>query len=140
MKKWTPWLIGITILILLVIRLSYTYVNELEKEKAWYISELHYHCSLRVDSIVRRGRALVTLTSGVLDPQREWQLKDKLHAHGILHLIIVNRQRYDLRVPGHTLAKDSIYINSDRNLLSLYRDGKLLSNVSLTESLRQRPF
>ena len=140
MKKWTPWLLGLFILFLLVLRLLYSHVNNLGKEKEWYIAALQYECSARIDSIIRPGRALITIVSGKLDPDREWQLKGKLRAHGTLHLVIVNQEWFDLRVPMEALENDSLSINSDRDLLSIYRDGKLLSHHSLSESLRQRPF
>jgi hypothetical protein len=140
MKKWTPWLTGALIVFLLVLRLVFIHVNKLNDEKAWYISQLHYDCSARVDSIARPGRALLTVTGGSLDASREWKLKDELHAHGMLHLIIQRNQWYDLRVPDVTQKNDSICIQSDRDELSLYRNGALVLTRPLSESLRQRPF
>ena len=140
MKKWIPWLIGVVIIVLLVVRLFYSHINKLKKEKMWYVSELHYNFSARIDSVIRPGRALITTIHGTVDAQREWQLKPKLSAHGVLHLMIVNQKWIDMLVPPHALKNDSLQINSDENRLSVYRDGKLLITRPLSESLRQRPF
>lgn len=140
MKKWKLWLIGVFLVLTLVLRLVYSHVNTLAEEKAWYISQLHYDFSARVDSMVFHNRAFLTVTRGSLDANREWQLKDRLHAHGMLHLIIQRERWYDLRVPEETLADDSIYVNSENDLLSVYRKGELIVRQPLSTSLRQRPF
>jgi hypothetical protein len=140
MKKWIPWLIGALVVLILLLRLAYSHVGKLNDEKVWYISQLHYDCSARVDSTLFHSRALLTLTSGSLDADREWKLKEKLHAHGMLHLIIQRGTQYDLRVPGEAQVNDSICIHSDRDLLALYRNGALVLTRPLSESLRQRPF
>ena len=140
MKKWIPWLIGVVIIVLLVVRLFYSHIHKLKKEKEWYISELHYNFSARIDSVIRPGRALIIIKNGNFDPDREWQLKRKLSAHGVLHLMIVNQNWIDMLVPPRALQNDSIQINSDEDRLSLYRDGQLLTTRPLSQSLRQRPF
>ena len=140
MKKWTPWIIIVIVFLLLVARLIYSRVDHLKKEKAWYISELHYEFSGRIDSIVRPGRALVTITHGDFDSNREWQLKDSIQYHGLLHLFISREGWYDVRVPLQTSLNDSLYVNSDNDQLSLYRNGELIVSRPLSESLRQKPF
>jgi hypothetical protein len=140
MKKWIPWLIGVVALAALIIRISHAHINELKEEKAWYIANLNYTCSARVDSIIRPGRALLHVTTGTMDPQREWQLKSKIRAHGILHLVISRDSLFDLRVPRATLKGDSLTINSETDQLLIYRNKKLVLSSTLTQSLRQRPF
>jgi hypothetical protein len=140
MKKRAVWVASIIVLVFLVVRLGYIRLNDLRNEKAWYLSELHYDCSAKIDSVIRPGRALLRITNGTLNEEREWKLKERLHIHGILHLAILNGPLYDLRVPNEALAGDSVYINSDDNALSVYRDGRLLISRPLSESFRQRPF
>lgn len=140
MKKWTIWIIVIIVFLLLVTRLIYWRFDNLKSERAWYISELHYDFSARVDSIVRPGRAIVTIIHGNFDPNREWQLKDGLKYHGILHLLISREVGYDLRVPLQTSLNDSLHIDSDVDQFSLYRHGKLVVSRPLSEFLRVRPF
>lgn len=140
MKRWTLWTIIVFAFLLLVVRLIYSRFDHLEREKAWYISELHYDFSARVDSLVRPGRALITVTFGDFDPNREWQLKGNLKYHGILHLFISREERYDVRVPLEASLKDSLHVRSDMNQMSLYRNGELVVSRPLSEFLRQRPF
>ena len=128
------------VFLLLVARLIYSRVDHLKKEKAWYISELHYDFSGRIDLIVRPGRALVTITHGDFDSNREWQLKDRIKYHGLLHLFISREKGYDVRVPLQASLNDSLHVNSDDDQLSLYRNGELIVSRPLSESLRQKPF
>jgi hypothetical protein len=140
MKHRTRWIIAAVILLLLVLRLFYTHLTALSREKAWYISQLNFTFSARVDSVIRPGRALIEITGGDVDPHREWELKDDIKAHGILHLIIASGGKYDLRLPAAAMKNDSLSINSDADELSLYRNGQLIISRSLSASLRQRPF
>jgi hypothetical protein len=140
MKKWKPWLIVTSIVFLLVLRLFFIHLNKLQNEKAWYMSQLHYNCSTRVDSLMFHNRALLTITWGNLDAEQEWKLKEHLHTHGMLHLIIQRKDRFDLRVPEGTQINDSICLQSDRDELLLYRNGVLVMKRPLSESFRQRPF
>lgn len=134
------WTAIVIAFLLLVARLIYSRFDHLKDEKAWYISELHYDFSGRIDSLVRPGRALVTITYGDFDPNREWQLKDGLKYHGILHLFISREGWYDVRVPFQASLNDSLHINSDDDQMSLYRNGELIVSRPLSESLRQQPF
>jgi hypothetical protein len=140
MKKRTPWIIASTVLTLLVVRVGYRHVEALKEEKAWYISQLHYECSATIDSVIRPGRALLSVTNGVMDADREWKLKEKLNAYGMLHLAIRRDSLYDLRVPNEAMANDSVYISSDHDQLLVYRNGELLITRPLSAFLRAKPF
>lgn len=133
-------IVVITFLLLLVARLIYLRVDHLKREKAWYISELHYDFSARVDSLVRPGRAFITVTSGDFDPDREWQLKGSLQYYAVLHLFISRDSWYDVRVPLEASRNDSLHVRSDLDQVSLYRNGELVTSRPLSEFLRQRPF
>lgn len=140
MKKRLVWIIGVSILILLVTRQGYLHFAKRKAEKAWYVSELHYKCSAEIHSIIRPGRALLRITAGDLNEDHEWKLKPQLRVHRILHLAIAKDSLYDLRVPNEALAGDSVYINSDDDELSVYRNGKLVVTHLLSDALRASPF
>lgn len=129
-----------SILTLLIIRQGYLHFAKRQAEKAWYVSELHYKCSAEIHSIIRPGRALLRITAGDLNEDREWRLKPQLRVHRVLHLAIAKDSLYDLRVPSEALAGDSVYINSDDDELSIYRNGELVVKHRLSSSLRQSPF
>ncbi len=140
MKKWTPWLLAIVLLALLVTRLFYRHIGGVEEERRWYISQLHYDFSARVDSVIGPGRVLINVTHGDVDLKREWKLKEELRFNGMLHLVISRGNDLDVLAPVECRPDDSLYINSDKNLLCLYRDQELLLTRPLSTSLRGRPF
>jgi hypothetical protein len=139
MKKRTAWIIG-GILTLLLIRQGYLHIADRKEEKAWYVSELHYKCSAQIDSIIRPGRALLRVTGGDMNVDREWQLKPRLRIHRILHLALAKDSLYDMRIPREAMAGDSVYINSEDDRLSIYRGGQLLVSQPLSGSLRSSLF
>ncbi|HYF68457.1 MAG TPA: hypothetical protein VD884_09980 [Ohtaekwangia sp.] len=140
MKKRFVWIIGVSILVLLVTRQGYLHFAKRKAEKAWYVSRLHYKCSAEIHAIIRPGRALLRITAGDLNEDREWELKPQLREHRVLHLAIAKDSLYDLRVPNGVLAGDSVCINSDDDKLSVYRNGKLVITSPLSSSLRASPF
>jgi len=136
MKRKTTGIIVIGILTLLLIRQGYLHMAGRKEEKAWYVSELHYKCSVQIDSVIRPGRALLRVTGGDLNVDREWQLKPRLRIHRILHLALAKDSLYDMRIPTEAMVGDSVYINSDDDHLSVFRNGQLVLTVPLTSSLR----
>lgn len=140
MKKWRPWLIALVIILLLIVRLFYRHVGGVKDERAWYISQLHYDFSARVDSVIRPGRVLVHVTRGKADPDQEWALKDQLHFNGMLHLLISRDGQFDILTPVECLVNDSLYINSDHDRLLVFRNHELIINRPLSSSLRGKPF
>jgi hypothetical protein len=140
MKKILPWLIAIIILIFLVARIFYRRVNRLGNEANWYISQLHYDFSAKVDSIVRPGRALISISNGNFETQREKKLQRELKYHGVLRILIPVGERFDIRVPGSCVKNDSLYINSTEDRLMLFRNKKLIVSRPLSTFLRRKPF
>jgi hypothetical protein len=140
MKKFFPWLIAIVILALLVVRLIYRHVNGIRNETNWYVSELHYKFSAKVDSVIRPGRALIYITNGEVDTQRERRLQRDLKYNGMLWLLIPSGDRYDFLIPGKCLKSDSLYINSSKDQLKVFRNKELIISRPLSVSLRRKPF
>jgi hypothetical protein len=140
MKKFLPWLIAIVILALLVARLIYRRVNGSRNETNWYISELHYDFSARVDSVIRPGRALISITDGEVDTRRERKLQRELKYNGMLRLLVPRGDKYDFIVPGKSMKNDSLYINSDKDQMLVFRNKELLVTRPLSACLRRKPF
>jgi hypothetical protein len=140
MKKFFPWLIAMIILALLVVRLIYRRINGSRSETSWYVSELHYNFSARVDSIIRPGRALISVTHGEVDTRHERKLQHDLKYNGMLQLLIPRGDRYDLLVPGKSLKNDSLYVDSSVDQLLVFRNNELLITRPLSASLRRKPF
>lgn len=140
MKKWLPWIIGAFILGLLVLRLIYVQVTSTHDEELWYMSELDFDFSARVDSLPERGRAYLTITGGSFDPTRERTLGKKLKVHGKLRIMQRRKPYWDMWVPTSAAVGDSLYINSDKDTLHVYRGDSLIIARPLSYFLRQRPF
>jgi hypothetical protein len=121
MRKGLIWTAVVMLVLLMMARLLYARLGHLDKERAWYISELDCNFSGRIDSLIPPGRALVSITYGDFDPDREWKLKKRLKYHGMLHLFISRKKGYDVRVPSEAALHDSLCINSKQDQLSLYR-------------------
>jgi hypothetical protein len=140
MKKFLPWLIAIVILVLLVVRLIYRRVNRVRNETNWYVSELHYNFSAKVDSVIRPGRVLIYITSGEADTRRERKLQHELKYNGMLRLLIPSGDRYHFLIPGKSLKNDSLYVDSSADQLLVFRNKELLITRPLSASLWRKPF
>lgn len=140
MKYWIRWIIAAVVIILLFIRLIYTRITRMEEERAWFLSQLHYKFSARVDSVLWSGRALVEITQGDFDRYREWELQQKLKAHKKLEVMVSRYGKWDLRIPYAARKDDSVYVDSDKDILSLYRKDSLIVTRPFSVSLRDQPF
>jgi hypothetical protein len=140
MKTWLPWIIAAIVILLLAVRAIYIKAHRGEKERAWYMAQLHYDFSARIDSVEKPRRAFIHITNGKFDRQRERELQFELKHHGRLGVVVSEGGQLELLVPYKAEANDSVYVNSDQDILSLYHHGQLVVSRPLSHSLRASPF
>lgn len=143
MKKKVIWISAIVTLTLLIIISFRQHVRGMKDEKDWYIKQLDFEFSALLDSAERPGQVLFDVANGKLNREKEKQIASKLKYSGVLELLLYRPDgKLDLLItnPHDFRQGDSLYLNSNRNLVSIYRKGKLLSEHSLVKSLRGRPF
>ena len=133
--------IGVVITLFLIYRLFTQHVNGVKEEKLWYLNNLKYDFIGKVDTVHRPNHILFHVIAGKFDKNREDELAGKLKYWGQLVLLIPRGESFELL---NGLAKyqsgDSLYLNSDQNIVRIYRGKELLSESDLVRALRGRPF
>ena len=143
MKKTLIIIGSIIFLILLGINGIRMQIGRFKSEKQKYIDELHLEFSGSVDSIRVLGRNLavviVHLTDGTVDSTREVELGKALKHNERLRFL-----RYTstdaIKIFSHEAnvykAGDSIRVDTDENLILIFRKGKKVAESSVENSLR----
>ncbi len=143
MKKWIIWIGVIGLLGFLATRTFSRHVNGVKEEKKWYLQQLDFEFSGRVENPEAPVRVLFRVTDGKLDINREKAVKAQLKYNGILELLLYrNDGKCDLliRGPHKYIDGDSLHLNSRLGVVRFYRKGKLIGEHDLIRSLRGRPF
>lgn len=131
------------VLIFLTIRLFYDHVDGVKSERQWYIEQLDFEFSGVIDTVNRPGHILFHVTNGNIDREKEDIVNEKLKRNGFLDLFLYkSNDQIELMIDGahKYMNGDSIYLNSSKNLVKIYRNKKLLSEYELLRSIRGRPF
>ena len=142
--KQTLIIIGsIIFLILLGVNGVRMQIGRFKSEKQKYIDELHLEFSGSVDSIRVLGRnfgvVIVHLTDGAVDSTREAELgKELKHNEGLRFLRYKSPDA--IRILSHEAnyykIGDSIRVNTDENLIRIFRKGKKVNESTIENSLR----
>jgi hypothetical protein len=143
MKKNLTWAISAGIILLLLFNLGSRHVKGVKSEKDWYLSQLEFDFSGIVDNPEKKGQALFYVTHGRIDLNKESQLKKQLRFNGLLDLFLYRQDgKIDLMIPKNIALEkgDSVYINTNLKIARFFRRGELISEHSLSKSLRCRPF
>jgi len=143
MKKYIIWISIIGILIFLIISTFRGHVNAVKDEKISYVKQLDFEFSGLLDSAERPGQVLFHITSGKFSRDTEREIGTKLIHNGVIELLLYRPDgKLDIMLNGSHDSRqgDSLYLNSNRNIVAIFRHGKLLSEHSLVKSLRGRPF
>ena len=143
MKKKLVWIVLIVILVLLITRSVTNHVDNVREERQWYIHELAFEFSAAVDSVVPPGKVLFHVTAGNLDRSKEKRIGENLRHNGMLDLFLYwPHDQTELMIKGAEQLHpgDSIYLNSVKNIVRIYRNKELLIESDLLNSLRGRPF
>jgi hypothetical protein len=140
MKKWI--IIGsLLVVVLLSIRAYKNHVDGVQAERRSYIRELNFDFSGVVDTVNRPGHILFHATEP-MDRGREKSLNAELHFNGILDLFLYKDNQLELMIDGAGQCQrgDSVYVNSEENVVKVFRGKKLVVRRDLINSIRGRPF
>jgi hypothetical protein len=149
MKKWYWLATAIVILAFLAARFVYHHVEGVDEERLWYITQLHYDFSARIDSVTvtKGGSGLLYFHPyrGVLNDSQEQNVKTKLKYNGQLDFILFSpKGRTALFVrygAGIFLAGDSLVINTDAESgVEVFRNQKMIATEKTIDSINGRPF
>jgi len=143
MKKRVIIILSILVLLFLIARPIYIYLKGFYDERRWYVEQLNIDLSGEIDSInvmkEEAGFILFHLTRGNVDSSHEDSLNTKLKHNGYIKFLGF-KQDDKLEIFTHTptlyLRSDSIYVNSDRNSLIIYRDGQEISKSEISAHLQ----
>lgn len=151
MKRTILIFIGVGLLMLLLIaRLIFKQISDDDDERKWFVKELGYEFTARVDTVwifnANAGRLRCVLTHGDPQIEREDSLKRHFKQHDRLFLIFkrsADSLYFMLPEKIKLVAQgDSVRVSSRENSISFFREGKPLMTDSLTETLigYSRPF
>ncbi len=150
MKKW--FIIGLSVLALLflIVRPVKNYIVNIEDEKQWYAGQLQFEFSGAIDSVTilkkEIGLILFHVTSGSSVQQlalREQNLNDQLeHSKYLQFLVFRPFDKIEIisRNPTICLPGDSIYVNTNKDEISVYRNGEQISTDKVKFALRTKPW
>jgi hypothetical protein len=90
MKKLMIWLGVIGTLIFLTTRMFFHHVDGVRNEKKWYIDQLDFEFSGKLENHDSPDKVLFRLTKGQLNIEREKSIKAKLKYNGSFGFIVVS--------------------------------------------------
>ncbi len=138
---------AVLVLTFLIARFFYSHINGVMDERIWYIKQLHYDFSGRIDSIDvnRNGSGILYFHSSnvTITDSRENSLKRYLKFNGLLDFILFQpkgKTAISMRYVKYFSSGDSITVNTDTDIIRIYRKRKLLSQTKIIDSLNGRPF
>jgi len=143
MKKRIVIILLIAALVLLTIRGFRAHVNGVRNEREWYVKELGFEFSGKVDTVIWPSNLLIGNIKGEIDFGKEERLREDLQYNGMLDLFLYHpNEIVELNIDSAwTYRKgDSVYINCRENVVRTYRGDKLLGQKQLIRSIRGRPF
>lgn len=142
MKKGIIITVSITVLLLLVINMFRQHANGVRSEREWYIKELGFQFSARVDT-TRESHIRLHQINGNFDFGKEQRVQEKLRYNGLLALFLYkNGHQIELMIDSASNYRngDSVFVDCKNNLVRIYRHNQLLSENALLRSIKGRPF
>lgn len=142
-------MIAVLVLVFLIIRSAYDHMSGVVDERDWYVSQLHYKFSARIDSLTshKGGSGLIHfhLLDSVIDNSKERSINANLKYNGKLDFILFRPEsRTDLFIlhDADILSTgDSLVVNTDAEEgVTIFRRGKLIATEKTIESINGRPF
>src|SRR5260221_2503710 len=148
MKKWGILVGSFILLLVLAVRGLYKTVNRIDDEKHWYVSQLNLDCTLQVDSIAsftKRGPGFVfcNLISGEIDNSIEPKLNKKLSHHKRIRFLnhrSDGRYFFFSRRANKYQVSVSLQVDSNKDQVIFYREGKEIWRAKVSNSLREAIF
>lgn len=143
MKTWKIITLSVIILLLLIVNMFRQHVDDFRNERREYIQKLDFDFSAKVDAINLPGHIFFHVTNGAFDRDAEYRLNRVLKYNGRLALFLYflgNQVEFISDSAKFYHTGDSLYFNTDKNKVYLYRDKDLILENGLLKSLRGRPF
>jgi hypothetical protein len=141
MKRWLIILTTSVIFLFLVARLVIKGYSDGEDERRWYIQQLGFEFSGRVDTVIMKtkyqGLIVFHVTDGNVDKAREDRLNEQLvHNHRIRFLTFRQKDQiqFSSKIAYQYLPGDSVCVNTQQNQVVMYRKGKRISGYPVMES------
>ena len=146
MKRRTIIFLSIAVLLALVVRFFFLHAEGVKKERRWYVEQLNFEFSAKVDSLLHfrkdRGLLFLQITDGEVSKSRERKLNTQLKYNGNLRFMLFVRNKTAIHTTdaGKYVAGDSIRIITRENRIKIYRDKILVSEAEIAKSVSGRPF
>jgi len=142
MKRKLLIVLGLVVLIALVTQTVSDYIQNVNNEHRWYLSQLNFEFSGEIDTVKNRHIAF-HVTHGPLNPEREALVNTWLTYNGFAYLFAYrDNNRIELMIDSAFRYQrgDSVYLNTTINQIRIYRNHKILAERSLLKSIRAKPF
>jgi hypothetical protein len=146
MKKWLIISLSAPALGLLAYNAIRKKAGRVLEEREWYVSQLDYKFSGKIDSVRRIGSQkgfIIFHTNDSIDETLEPFLNRKIKSNGRLRFLVFNPPgKITIFSPagGKAMAGDSIYVDSAADRLYIFRDGEKVTESVISKYLRGRPF
>jgi hypothetical protein len=143
MKRTMILVLGAAFLLFLMVRMVFVLIGRRNDSEREFVSMLNYNLSARVDSVgifnknAPVGFLYVVITRGSIETKEKKLARKLKHGRDIRFLVpsdsgrysIFSRQIHDYRVG------DSLVINSSEDRFELFRDGKRINELAISDNL-----
>lgn len=134
---------AVALLVFLLVRTFFLKSELLNDEKKWFVKNLNYQFSFLIDTISvygydGKGFLIGRISKGNFDAATEKELLKQLKEYKTLTFVRNRRGGTTLltcRAAKRYQKDDSLYIDSDKDQIVQYREGKILAKEAITESL-----
>ncbi|MEQ1585177.1 MAG: hypothetical protein ABL895_04820 [Cyclobacteriaceae bacterium] len=147
MKKLIIIAVSILAFLLLTLVTLTNHFDGVKNEKQSYVEKLNFQFSGTIDSVEflskKEGLIFFHLTNGTADKSLEDKLNAQLKHNGDLRFILFkpnNRVAIITSTADKYQSGDSLYVNTDMDKISIFREGRVISENKVTEALNGRPF
>jgi hypothetical protein len=144
MKRWMIIALSVVVLMLLAFNAIRKRVNHAKDLHQWYVERLGYKFSGKVDSVFQINSAkgfIIFHTNDSIDDTIEDYLSAKKELKGYKMRFLMFRPAGKITIfttaGGKAAIGDSLYIDSDADRISIFRDGNKLMESSISASLRR---
>src|SRR6188768_3533527 len=143
MKKWIVISLAAALIRFCIVRIVNRKVSSIDSKRQSYFDQLDFEFSGLVDSVVvedkNHGLLFFHITAGYADVVKEAKLNSQLDFDNkFLFLAELANNKFEIAIHNPTLCNrgDSLYINTDKNLINVYRQGKQITSESAILALR----
>jgi len=144
MKTWLIVALAVGLLLFLTGRLLLNGYSEGEAERQWYVEQLGFKFSGKVDTVIMKtkyhGLVLFHLAEGTVDRKKEDRLNEQLVYNGALRFLVFRNDQvqFKTKIAYLYLPGDSLCVNTQKNVVVTYRKREMITRYPVTESLNER--